>query len=69
MSAPGPSLPSSATNPSMTISDMILRDEVNGIACKGSQRNYNETTLSRWIKDLHPQGQPAGRPKRNQRSH
>ena len=52
---------------SVTIADMILRDEVNGIACEGSQRNYNETILRRWIKDLRPQDQPAGRPKSKQR--
>ncbi len=55
-------------NPNMTIAGMVLRHEVNRIACEGSQGKYNETILRRWIKDLRPQDQPAGRPKRNQRS-
>lgn len=54
-------------NPDITIADMIVRNEVNRIACEGGQRIYNETVLRRWIKDLRPQGQPTGRPKSNRR--
>ena len=50
-------------NPNMTIADMIVQDEINGIACEGRPHIYHETTLRRWIKDLRPEGQPTGRPK------
>ena len=48
------------TDPSITIEDMIMRDEITIAA----ERPYSESTLRNWIKDLCPNRQPGRRPKK-----
>jgi len=47
--------------PDMTIADMIVRDEINGIGCEG--KLYGEKTLRKWINKFAPNRKP-GRPKK-----
>jgi hypothetical protein len=50
-------------NPSITIADMILSDEISNV-CEG--KVYAEKTLHNWIKDLCPNRSPGRRPKKSQ---
>jgi hypothetical protein len=48
-------------NPTMTIADMIQRDEITIEACEG--KAYKEKTIREWINDLCPDRAPGRRPK------
>lgn len=56
-----------AENPSITITDMAVRDEISEKAIKKNGDLYVEETIRDWIKDLCPNPRP-GRPKKQKKS-
>lgn len=51
-------------DPSITIADMVVKDELSEIALKKNNELYSEETLKGWIKDLAPNRSPGRRPKK-----
>lgn len=51
-------------HPAMTVPEMIEHDEIIMVSTKGNGKLYSEKTVKSWIKDLNPNEQLKGRPKK-----